>query len=469
MAVRLNLENTPSPMQRHPVHPIPLSVVHEPIVIHSVDASLRASSKTPKPTKFPFETTLQLDPFSATLSVGPYTFRTGCGVELVPHLQSSKMNIMFKSRRLVISFPSSSKASDRQRVFGQLELFSWSPRSFTLLSPIAMGSVSVTFAAWSSAANAIVAVRQTRQVDLRYAGADGLVKKTSALLKAIPDCDTAKDGVLKPELAYWDDGVFNTVSPLYTSIASATATDSSSTSNVYDDFCANFTDDDYARVRHITRQLLKTLSHLHASGVVHGHVNRSHVLLDEDDSVKLTGFGHATLSSPPKGKKKREGSSLLDWHVDEFTPLGKCAYAQSQPQAKSAKNDVLCVGNVLHALLHNGDDSADIPLDLQSLLKALLQPSAEKRLTARAALEHVALAEDVIVFDREEEDRKREKTLFSSPPVTPTSVIDHACTDDDGSVAEMARIRFQSAVHKVSTAVRLVARLQASAGTATYR
>lgn len=175
-------------------------------------------------------------------------------------------------------------------------------------------------------------------------------------------------------------------------------------------------------IRAILKQLLSALSHIHANNVIHRDFKMENILVHPAQPhpvVKLCDFGLAVNHHPHAP-------------VPHFTSVGT-RYAHAPEMILAADNgvkrahygtavDVWACGIVLFALLYNRmpwldnpqrqfhditamtklsseskpsiqliqtvEERLNTPPLLHSLLCGLLQPSPEKRLTARAALEH---------------------------------------------------------------------------------
>lgn len=603
MPIRICLAHTPS-RESHPlVHPIP----HEAATIHPI------SLITPRHN--PSDCSLILDPRLGTACLGPYVFCTGSGLRVARHVRANHLVIDHPKRGLHLTI---SIAADRFAVvYGQLALFCMAPKGLFLLRPVHVGAVSVVFSAVAVVKGRneeernnndeeeeleIVAVRQTRVKDLRFAGADYLPERTARVLRSSPssssqrssqtddETDTDKEHylpshahILTPFKSFWQNDAFNAVYPLCTPLSSLL---SSSSAPSYP-----FT---LTLIKRIMSQLLAALSHLHTHGVVHGHITRDHVLLDNTTGdILLTGFGHAIATCG--GRKKKGRASLLEPDVDVYSPVDTGLYANSvgrdavppgvaQKGRRATCNDVWGAGVVLYALLNQGDvselhskesreamvkvavgeggnagescqsmskadmgnvldfdmlmkqvnnirvdsndeneneneneDDVDVENDendcdndnvsisvhddeqkqrelIVSLLRGLLQPNPRKRLSARAALEHPALAqfpsssscsstssssdqqetstilqhiptgENTLHMTLDVDDDSSvttdESMYSSSLPRTPTSI-----TATDAPYDSNARTQFQRVVRKVNKVVTLVSALQLQAGT----
>lgn len=622
MPVHIALAHTPSRESRPLVHPISH---HGPTIhpIHLCDAIRHPNCHT----------LLTLDPRSGTACIGSYVFSTGSGLRVARHIRSNHLVVDHPRRGIHLTL--STTPSIFAVVYGQLALFCAAPRGFFLLAPMHVGAVSVVFSAVvvnsgtqyqqggeketnqkeeeeeENDALEIVAVRQTRVKDLRFAGADYLPERTSRLLRSSPpqsssrtknddENETTKKQqqhylpshphVLTPRKAFWQSDVFHAVYPLCTPLSALLSSASSSSAL------------SLTSITRIISQLLQALAHLHSHGVVHGHITRDHVLLDNNTGTALlTGFGHAVVGTSQKKRKGR--ASLLLPDVDVHAPVDMGLYANSvgrdamppgvtRRTRRAPCNDVWAVGVVLYALLNGGDVSDlhskesreamvkvavggasngsgescasmsmsmsqtdmgsvlnadtllkqvsnfavnhnynDINDDVEniikndenvrynnnaegedndndehkqrelivSLLRGLLQPNPRKRLSARAALEHPALAQhssssssSSISPSPEQEQQQEDSTILQqlptgeninslladmnidvnapvvqdmvpSAPCTPTSITMTAT--DEAVYQSNTKTQFRRAVKKVNKVVILVSALQLQAGT----
>lgn len=371
---------------------------------------------------------LTLDPRRGVVCVAEYMLPAG-SFTITQALSLDEINLNWR-HALTISAVSDdhsevNKGTEWKHIVGMLRLFSWSPRGFMLLRPLAVGEISAIYRALdlSTPDRTQVAVKETRRIDLHHAH----IAPTQATigLRTIANIPY-HPRLLQPMRVFWERGSLFQVSPI---AAGGSLRDALTT--MRESGCRYSLPVHY--VRGITRDILQAIAHLHAHGAVHRNVSLDHVLLssslDMGDSnganggdecrALLAGFGLVT-----KEDDFQNGNSHVRAHATRRTQGDAQAAEARKGVNQGVAADVWGVGVVLFALMFGNaawtsgpelDRSvrsmralvarneshlrAIVPLvaisalpdDLRSLLSGLLQPSPTRRLTARAALEHRAL------------------------------------------------------------------------------
>lgn len=158
-----------------------------------------------------------------------------------------------------------------------------------------------------------------------------------------------------------------------------------------------------SRVKHIFKQITQTLLYLHSNNVCHRDLKLENILIDKNNSIKLTDFGFAKKFAKDELLSARCGS-------EEYTApeiLQNIPYDGRQV-------DVWALGVVLFALLFGElpfnieykekpknmyhriargefkypEHLLVIPREAKELVNAMLQPLAKNRITIPEILEH---------------------------------------------------------------------------------
>eukprot|EP00178_Gracilaria_changii_P023452 TRINITY_DN70955_c0_g1_i1.p1 TRINITY_DN70955_c0_g1~~TRINITY_DN70955_c0_g1_i1.p1 ORF type:complete len:573 (-),score=102.12 TRINITY_DN70955_c0_g1_i1:1280-2884(-) len=214
-----------------------------------------------------------------------------------------------------------------------------------------------------------------------------------------------------------------------------------------------------ADVRHVIMQLLRALAHLHSCSIIHRDVKMENILLHRSATTlepKLCDFGLAVRHTAAKPSAAGDAPQSQLHHTAVGTRYARAPemlLAAESGRARArycAAVDVWACGIVMFALLYNripwidqpqqqmrdvsamyqlshknkpsihlvqtAEERLATPPLLQSLLCALLQPTASKRLTARAALEHPLFA---VALDKPlSVKREIEQDLMLATPIS---------------------------------------------------
>lgn len=227
----------------------------------------------------------------------------------------------------------------------------------------------------------------------------------------------------------------------------------------------------------IAHGILAGIAHMHANGVVHRNVCPDNILIDGESSPNaiLCGFSHAYRVEDQGALMSR----LRHKMISRIPPAHFCApeLLPKPKEAAGAAADVWAAGIVLFLLFLRqypwgrtqekqitqrrkvvfdsmnraaksgqshweelnirADLEDSLPTGVKSLLSALLQPIPDRRLTARAALEHPSFAP---ILNKPPSDDGRDGISESN------QVADTGLTDRDGSVRQTSTVRVASSV-----------------------
>ncbi|GAA1265339.1 hypothetical protein Psi02_06710 [Planotetraspora silvatica] len=150
------------------------------------------------------------------------------------------------------------------------------------------------------------------------------------------------------------------------------------------------------RAAAIARNVLSALTYAHASGVRHGDVRPSNILIGHDGRVLLADFGTGALAADPAfGRSGPERSPAHGNPVSATRgPSAFLAPERAGGGAPTAASDLWSLGATIHLALTArppGSAPQDVPGPLGTVMRGLLAKEPRKRLSPEAA-EH-ALAE----------------------------------------------------------------------------
>lgn len=362
-------------------------------------------------------TPLILNVPAATLTVADYTFAFHL-LEVNIGLFAHDATLRDVSSNVLVTIRAHDDKQSFETLRSYLHFISHSPFGYVPVSLIQpSGHTSLMLQAFPQAnPDALVVLKHTRRTDLRYLGIS--VREFLAARKCLQNIPPHPN---VPQII-----AVGTTSDALITVMPYVRTD-------LQKFLQLTPSPSPSALLHLAHGILSALAHLHAHGIVHRNIHPANILVDGDATnpiALLCGFSHAYNFNAPNEIPQ----GLLHKWAARTPPKSFCAPELSPNPISPAGTtaDVWSVGIVLFLIFLRrfpwgnegdkqfysrrdtlfaaieraaadgqghwdlldvkNDDALDVPDSVKSLLAALLQPIAGRRLSARAALEHPAFA-----------------------------------------------------------------------------
>ena len=212
----------------------------------------------------------------------------------------------------------------------------------------------------------------------------------------------------------------------------------------------------------VTKQILQALRDIHSRGIVHRDVKPENILLVDDNeatmNVKLCDFGMARLMYEPAEGSSDDGeaSPLTPGRTRSFSLVGTDYYMAPEVRYGGTYDsavDVYSLGVTLYILLcgfppvFSGNDSdevtfpvsywKDISEEAKDLVRKMVNPLVEERITVVDALNHVWIVRSTDDVHKNEDDSERlnrvRQRLYKSlgaPKIVAASPKRKRCSDE---------------------------------------